>query len=505
MAQTRLLSQISALHQTISNLKNENRRLEQRNNASRAYARTVEDSTFITTHTTTNLFDRNSTTTTTSTFPRISSESRILAQTTPLPPSSSVASSAAASTSFATASSAAASTTTSTMNNNDTTMIEQLERDNLFYMSRVQELEQQLQNTPTPTDILQTHAAASSGFLGEREKKVVANITNKLNLLKAELNKLKDKRKRVSLKEKIMVEIETGRVGSRKNPVPALSKKIATTQVNVQFLKETNELIKTLTSQLQTTKTKAAKTEEQFNKTLREKKMQVLNQGLRLRRYEQEKHRSAPSTPNASMMMSPIAPLSIVLNSLNEQNQIDTPAGTLVLMPHDQSSGVLEDGRGSTRGSALVDGMELMTDGSIDMNGVGVTNVTVTNNAREPSPLNPLEQSLKFVGGLPPMSNALATDAPHLIPPHMLPRGGTNGDPRDNGRPGSNSSKGRRDKWLYDQKGAFKKAVVPEMFQISTGRRDPLTGKIAWKNNGIFNRFDAIELFAGRTRNIYRQ
>ena len=103
------------------------------------------------------------------------------------------------------------------------------------------------------------------------------------------------------------------------------------------------------------------------------------------------------------------------------------------------------------------------------------------------------------------MATALATDAPHLIAPHMLPNGGRNGDPRDNGKPGSRSSKSRRDQWMYDQKGSFKRATIPEMFQISTGRRDPLTGKIAWKGNGIFNRFDAIELFAGKTRNIYRQ
>jgi len=104
------------------------------------------------------------------------------------------------------------------------------------------------------------------------------------------------------------------------------------------------------------------------------------------------------------------------------------------------------------------------------------------------------------------MSAALATNAPHLIPPHMLPRGGESGDPRDNGQPGhSQNRRGRRDEWMYDQKGSFRKATIPEIFQISTGRRDPLTGNVAWKNNGMFNRFDAIELFAGRTRNIYRQ
>ena len=356
----------------------------------------------------------------------------------------------------------------------------------------MQELEQALKKAPTTDDILQSHAAASASYLGDQEKKTVKNIANKLELLLKELRGLTEKRKRVSLKEKIMIEIETGRVGSRKNPVPALSKKISATQVSVRFLTETSDLIKSLSSQLQINSNKTSRLEENFRKKLNEKKKTINNQGLRIRQYEQNavKQRQQHSHGASLMMNSPIAPLSIVLNSLGPENRIDTPAGTLVLLPNNEMS-LSESG------------------GSIEMDGLGITSVTVTHagdhGSVEPSAPNKLEQSLKHVGGLPPMGTALTTDAPHLIPPHMLPRGGSSGDPRDNGRPGSNSSKGRRDKWMYDQKGAFKRATVPEMFQISTGRRDPLTGKIAWKNNGIFNRFDAIELFAGRTRNIYRQ
>ena len=46
MASNRLLSQITELHQVIAGLKAENRRLVSRAKASRAYARTVEQSTF---------------------------------------------------------------------------------------------------------------------------------------------------------------------------------------------------------------------------------------------------------------------------------------------------------------------------------------------------------------------------------------------------------------------------------------------------------------------------
>ena len=46
MASNRLLAQITELHKVIAGLKAENRRLESRAKASRAYARTVEQSTF---------------------------------------------------------------------------------------------------------------------------------------------------------------------------------------------------------------------------------------------------------------------------------------------------------------------------------------------------------------------------------------------------------------------------------------------------------------------------
>ena len=307
MAQTRLLSQISSLHATISNLKQENRRLEQRANASRAYARTVEGSTFITTHTTTNLFDRNTTTTSTSAFPRISSTSSIKSNAFSLPPSSSSSSSSSMISSASTNNTYGGGSNSTAVDNPD---VEQLERDNLYYRTRIQELEEQLQNAPKVNEILQSHAAASSTFLGEREKKMVENINKKLGLVSAELNKLKEKRKRVSLKEKIMIEIETGRVGSRKDPVPALTKRISSMQVQAQFLKETSNLIKTLLSELQTTKNKTARIEDHLKKQLSEKRTQILNQGLRLRQYEQES--SKRRAENASMMMSPIEPLSIV-------------------------------------------------------------------------------------------------------------------------------------------------------------------------------------------------
>lgn len=81
---------------------------------------------------------------------------------------------------------------------------------------------------------------------------------------------------------------------------------------------------------------------------------------------------------------------------------------------------------------------------------------------------SPMEQSLKHVGGLPPMAAALATNAPHLIPPHMLPRGGESGDPRDNGRPGhsSQNGSGRRDEWMYDQKGNIISFLLSLIFTI---------------------------------------
>ena len=373
-------------------------------------------------------------------------------------------------------------------NNNNATSYQQLERDNLFYTNRIKELEETLQQIPTENDILTSHAQQSSSFLITREKTTVKNIHDKLLLMTEELASLKKKKKRISLKEKIMVEIETGRVGTRKDPVPALSKKISATQVDVKFLTQAQDLIKALASQLQVVRTKSMKTEEHFRKQINDKKKTIMNQGLRIRNYEQD----AMKNKHNLSIMSQMQGLSHVLDNLGPHNRIDTPAGTLILEPNDNRTMMMTEN---------MDGGIAMTNES--GNGNGNNNGGGNGNGGNASK-SKLEVSLQHVGGLPPMSDALATEAPHLVAPHTLPNRGLNGDPRDNGRPGSNSSKGRRDQWMYDAKGSFKRATVPEMFQISTGRRDPLTGKVAWKGNGIFNRFDAIELFAGKTRNIYR-
>jgi len=108
-------------------------------------------------------------------------------------------------------------------NNNNATSYQQLERDNLFYTNRIKELEETLSQIPTENDILTSHAQKSSSFLITREKTIVKNINDKLLLLTEELASLKKKKKRISLKEKIMVEIETGRVGTRKDPASSTS------------------------------------------------------------------------------------------------------------------------------------------------------------------------------------------------------------------------------------------------------------------------------------------
>ena len=243
MAQTRLLSQISSLHTTISNLKAENRRLEARSKASRAYARTVEDSTFLTTS--------------------LSSQSSLIhgLQAAPLPRLRNSSSTTSIdcnlnNTSYSSSSSSnnLATTTTTTSTTLPSSNVEQLERDNFYYVSRIKELEEQLEQIPKREDVLVSHEIASNSYLADREKRTIKMIADKLLLTIDHLSKLKNKRKRIALKEKIMIEIETGRVGTRKDPVPSITKKIAETQVHVHFMKETHDLIKTLASQLHVTK-----------------------------------------------------------------------------------------------------------------------------------------------------------------------------------------------------------------------------------------------------------
>ena len=135
MAQTRLLSQISSLHTTISTLKAENRRLEARSKASRAYARTVEDSTFLTTS--------------------LSSQSSLIhgLQAAPLPRLRNSSSTTSIdcklnNTSYSSSSSSnnlATTTTTTTSTTLPSSNVEQLERDNFYYVSRIKELEEQLE------------------------------------------------------------------------------------------------------------------------------------------------------------------------------------------------------------------------------------------------------------------------------------------------------------------------------------------------------------------------
>ena len=341
MAQTRLLSQISSLHTTISTLKAENRRLEARSKASRAYARTVEDSTFLTTS--------------------LSSQSSLIhgLQAAPLPRlrnSSSTTSidSNLNNTSYSSSSSSSSSssnnlatttTTTTTLPSN----VEQLERDNFYYVSRIKELEEQLEQTPKREDVLASHEIASNSYLADREKRTIKMIADKLILTIDHLSKLKNKRKRVALKEKIMIEIETGRVGTRKDPVPSITKKIAETQVHVRFMKETHDIIKTLASQLHVTKINFLRREELLKKQIEEKKKIIMNQGLRIRNYEQDAiiRKEERSMVNHSLN----TPLSVVLSHLGPTNRIETPAGSLVFEPLEAgtsgTSGTLETETGS--------------------------------------------------------------------------------------------------------------------------------------------------------------
>jgi len=335
MAQTRLLSQISSLHTTISTLKAENRRLEARSKASRAYARTVEDSTFLTTS--------------------LSSQSSLIhgLQAAPLPRlrnSSSTTSidSNLNNTSYSSSSSnnlATTTTTTTTLPSN----VEQLERDNFYYVSRIKELEEQLEQTPKREDVLASHEIASNSYLADREKRTIKMIADKLILTIDHLSKLKNKRKRVALKEKIMIEIETGRVGTRKDPVPSITKKIAETQVHVRFMKETHDIIKTLASQLHVTKINFLRREELLKKQIEEKKKIIMNQGLRIRNYEQDAiiRKEERSMVNHSLN----TPLSVVLSHLGPTNRIETPAGSLVFEPLEAgtsgTSGTLETETGS--------------------------------------------------------------------------------------------------------------------------------------------------------------
>ena len=105
-------------------------------------------------------------------------------------------------------------------------VIDQLERDNLYLSNRVSELEKTLQTQPSAEATLAAHMASATALLEEHDKETIDALTNKLSLLVEDLAGLRKKRSRVALKEKIMIEIETGRVGTRKNPVPALSRKI---------------------------------------------------------------------------------------------------------------------------------------------------------------------------------------------------------------------------------------------------------------------------------------
>ena len=320
MAQTRLLSQISSLHTTISNLKAENRRLEARSKASRAYARTVEDSTFLTTS--------------------LSSQSSLIhgLQAAPLPRLRNSSSTTSIdcnlnNTSYSSSSSSnnLATTTTTTSTTLPSSNVEQLERDNFYYVSRIKELEEQLEQIPKREDVLVSHEIASNSYLADREKRTIKMIADKLLLTIDHLSKLKNKRKRIALKEKIMIEIETGRVGTRKDPVPSITKKIAETQVHVHFMKETHDLIKTLASQLHVTKINFLRREELLKKQIEEKKKIIMNQGLRIRNYEQDAiiRKEERSMVNHSLN----TPLSVVLSNLGPTNRIETPAGSLVFEP----------------------------------------------------------------------------------------------------------------------------------------------------------------------------
>ena len=533
MANNRLLSQITELHQVIAKLKGENRRLESRAKASRAYARTVEQSTYFP-HSNGQRDLKPSVTSETSLRP---SAAPLLSSSSSLPvlsltagimsrgglphldsrrPTSSGMFSRTIMPQTDSLNSGGSALSSADNGPNGNAKIDELERENLYLSNRVAELEDALKSKPSEAATLAAHAATATAYLEEREKRIVDAVTQKLNILTDDLEGLKKKRSRIALKEKIMIEIEAGRVGTRHNPVPALSHKINSLEVRVNFLNEVKELISKLTSQLQQARSSANAKDRDFRRQLEEKKSVIMNQGLRIRHYEKDSaKREAQNTQNE-------ANLSLVLDNIMRgdgntradvdaklilKNRIDTPSGSLVLLP--LSQGGTPIGETSAKEVGL-DSASFKNEDLSQSVGTGIREKPssfASQNIDQQSTMQPtpsmLEQSLRHVGGLPRMGPALTNPSPHLVPPHQLPRGRAGGDPRDN--QASRGSEAQRISLIVNKQGKLGRAARPMVYQISSGQKDMLTGQILWKNIGIFNRMDAIEMFAGKGRHIYRQ
>ena len=211
-----------------------------------------------------------------------------------------------------------------------------------------------------------------------------------------------------------MIEIETGRVGTRKNPVPALSRKIKHLEVRVGFLQQVKDLIGRLTSELQHARSSSATRERELRRQLEKKQTTIMDQGLRIRNYEKDaaKHALQQARSDASM--------SLVLSNVMDGMGSDRGSVTL------PSGGSLV----SADGSLVADRIEphSMSNGAVSVvDKPGLTDLQRGPAIDVPGTMDPtpsmLEESLKYVGGLPPMGAALTNPSPHLVPPHQLPRG----------------------------------------------------------------------------------
>jgi hypothetical protein len=392
-------------------------------------------------------------------------------------------------------------------------------------------LEETLSAQPSADATLAAHARSAVAFLDEREKNTCEALSEKLRLLTEDLVGLRNKRSHVALKEKIMIEIEMGRVGTRHNPVPSLTRKIKHLEVRVVFLQQVKDLVAQLTSQLQQARSLAAVRARDFRRQLEEKRATIMDQGLRIRHYEKD------AAKRASQQARNEASLSLVLDNMMIGgsggmgdggrvggvpdgssaspgagrffgNRIDTPSGSLVLVPFTPEGTPVAMG-GAAQQQQDTDGNSLPSEIQDPQSLVQLQRSSSAPNINVPGTIVPsasvLEESLKHVGGLPPMGSALTHPSPHLVPPHQLPRGRAGGDPRDNGRPGSRSSEAHRNTYVVSKQGRLGRTAKPLVYQISSGQKDMLTGQILWKNIGIFNRMDAVEMFAGKGRHIYRQ
>ena len=231
-------------------------------------------------------------------------------------------------------------------------------------------------------------------------------------------------------------------------------------------------MIGRLTSELQHARSSSATRERELRRQLEKKQTTIMDQGLRIRNYEKEaaKHALQQARSDASM--------SLVLSNVMDGMGSDRGSVTL------PSGGSLV----SADGSLVADRIEphSMSNGAVSvLDKPGLTDLQRGPAIDVPGTMDPtpsmLEESLKYVGGLPPMGAALTNPSPHLVPPHQLPRGRAGGDPRDNGRPGSRSSEANRKHICCQQAG-----------QIGTHCRADGLSNIMWPK-GYAHRTDFVE------------